>query len=91
LINLCRHRICYRKIGGRHNTFNLIVGEAFSCTPGDAARIRADLNRISVRFADPLGDDFCLGEESPVTPFDGDNNAGVQACNSANADRLLAP
>ena len=42
-------------------------------------------------FADPKDDDFCLGPNSPVTPFDGDNEAGVQAFNSAKADPLPAP
>jgi hypothetical protein len=35
--------------------------------------------------------DFCLGKNSPVTPFDGDNEAGVQAFNSANTQPLPAP
>lgn len=77
--------------GNGHNTFNLIVQEAFSSTLVDGARQRVDLNRIGVWFADPAGDDFCLGEESPITPFDGDNEAGVQAFNSANADPLPTP
>ena len=42
-------------------------------------------------FADPADDDFCLGPNTPVTPFDGDNEAGVQAFNSANAQPLPAP
>ncbi len=53
--------------------------------------MRVDLNRVGVWFADPLDDDFCLGPNSPVTPFDGDNEAGVQAFNSANAEPLPAP
>ena len=39
-------------------------------------------------FADPADDDFCLGKNSPVTPFDGDDEAGVQAFNSRNAAPL---
>jgi hypothetical protein len=42
-------------------------------------------------FADPAGDDFCLGPNSPVAPFDGDNEAGVQAFNSVNDQPLPAP
>jgi hypothetical protein len=77
--------------GNGQNTFNLIVGEAFSSTLANGGRVRVDLNRIGVWFADPLGDDFCLGQGSPVTPFDGDNEAGVQVFNSANADPLPQP
>ena len=79
------------KNGDGHNTFKLIVQEAFSSTLVDGHRVRVDLNRVGVWFADPLDDDFCLGADSPVTPFDGDNEAGVQAFNSANADPLPAP
>ena len=77
--------------GEGHNTFRLIVQEAFSSTLVDGHRVRVDLNRIGVWFADPEDDDFCLGANSPVTPFDGDNEAGVQAFNSANTDPLPAP
>ncbi|HEY2388744.1 MAG TPA: hypothetical protein VGK30_17445 [Candidatus Binatia bacterium] len=79
------------KNGDGDNTFKLIVQEAFSSTLVDGKRVRVDLNRIGVWFADPADDDFCLGADSPVTPFDGDNEAGVQAFNSANADPLPAP
>ncbi len=77
--------------GEGHNVFKLIVQEAFSSTLVNGQRVRVDLNRIGVWFADPLDDDFCLGPNSPVTPFDGDNEAGVQAFNSANADPLPVP
>jgi hypothetical protein len=77
--------------GNGRNTFSLIVQEAFSSTLVNGSRVRVDLNRVGVWFADPLDDDFCLGPNSPVTPFDGDNEAGVQAFNSANADPLPAP
>ena len=66
----------------------LIVDEAFSSTLVNGQRVRVDLNRVGIWFADPADDDFCLGPGSrPVTPFDGDNEAGVQAFNSANAAR----
>jgi hypothetical protein len=77
--------------GEAHQNLKLIVQEAFSSTLVNGIRTRVDLNRIGVWFADPLEDDFCLGEGSPTTPFDGDNEAGVQAFNSANADPLPAP
>jgi hypothetical protein len=70
------------------NTFRLIVEEAFSSTLVQGARVRQELNRVGTWFADPADDDFCLGSGSPVTPFDGDNEAGVQAFNSANTHRL---
>jgi hypothetical protein len=77
--------------GAAHNTFKLIVQEAFSSTLVNGNRVRVDLNQVGAWFADPAGDDFCLGPNSPVTPFDGDNEAGVQAFNSANTQPLPAP
>jgi hypothetical protein len=79
------------KQGDGQNVVNLIVAEAFSSTLVNGQRVRVDLNQIGVWFADPADDDFCLGAGSPVTPFDGDNEAGVQVFNSANADPLPAP
>ena len=46
--------------GNGHNTFNLIVQEAFSSTLVSGSRVRVDLNRIGVWFADPADDEFCL-------------------------------
>jgi hypothetical protein len=77
--------------GNGHAKLRLIVEEAFSSTLVNGSRQRVDLNRIGVWFADPLADDFCVGVNSAVTPFDGDNAAGVQVFNSANADPLPAP
>lgn len=77
--------------GNGDTKLRLIVEEAFSSTLVNGNRQRVDLNRIGVWFADPLADDFCLGAGSPVTPFDGDNAAGVQVFNSANADPLPLP
>jgi hypothetical protein len=77
--------------GDASNEFRLIVQEAFSSTLVNGQRVRVDLNRVGAWFADPKGDDFCLGANSPVTPFDGDNEAGVQAFNSATAPPLPAP
>ena len=76
--------------GNGQNTFNLIVQEAFSSTLVGNTRMRVDLNRIGVWFADPADDEFCIPNSDP-TPFDGDGEAGVQAFNSANADPLPAP
>ena len=78
--------------GDGQNTFNLIVQEAFSTTVVNGQRVRVDLNEVGVWFADPADDDFCLGNGSgAVTPFDGDNEAGVQVFNSANTEPLPAP
>jgi hypothetical protein len=77
--------------GTAHQNLRLIVQKAFSSTIVNGVRQRVDLNRIGVWFADHTADDFCLGVNSPITPFDGDNEAGVQAFNSANADPLPAP
>ena len=77
--------------GRARNTFQLIVQEAFASTVVNGSRVRVDLNQIGAWFADPAGDDFCLGPNSPVTPFDGDGQAGVQAFNSANTLPLPPP
>lgn len=72
--------------GRGHNTFKLIVQEAFSSTIVNGARVRADLNHVGFWFADQAGDDFCFpGQPDVITPFDGDGQAGVQVMNSANA------
>jgi hypothetical protein len=77
--------------GNAYNEFRLIVDEAFASTIVDGKRVRVDLNQVGMWFADPAADDFCLGPNSPVTPFDGDDEAGVQAFNSANTRPLPAP
>lgn len=76
--------------GNGRAEFRLIVQEAFSSTLVDGKRVRVDLNRVGMWFADPKDDEFCL-PGSGATPFDGDNEAGVQAFNSANAAPLPAP
>jgi hypothetical protein len=73
------------KYGKAHAEFELIVQEAFASTLVNGKRVRVDLNHVGMWFADPTADDFCLGKNSPVTPFDGDGEAGVQAFNSSNA------
>jgi hypothetical protein len=78
--------------GNARNEFKLIVQEAFSSTLVNGQRVRVDLNQVGMWFADPAGDDFCLGAgQGPVTPFDGDNEAGVQAFNSLGFAGLPAP
>jgi len=78
--------------GNARNEFKLIVQEAFSSTLVDGQRVRVDLNQVGMWFADPAGDDFCLGDgQGPVTPFDGDDEAGVQAFNSLGFAGLPAP
>jgi len=69
--------------GEATNTFKLIVEEAFAFNGGTGAR--TDLGAIGFWFADPKDDDGCLGAGSPVTPFDGDGQAGVQMMNSGTA------
>jgi hypothetical protein len=67
--------------GDGHNTFRLIVQEAFSSTLIHETRVRKELNSVGFWFADPRDDNFCLPGSAP-TPFDGDNSAGVQVMNS---------
>ena len=74
------------KYGRGHVELRLIVEEAFSSTlinDDPKQRVRKELNHVGMWFADPKDDDFCLGANSPITPFDGDNEAGVQVFNSA--------
>jgi hypothetical protein len=81
------------RYGNARNTFKLIVSEAFSSTLVNGQRVRVDLNRVGAWFADPADDDFCSATPGidKTTPFDGDNEAGVQAFNSANTQPLPAP
>jgi hypothetical protein len=74
------------KYGNGHNSFKLIVAEAFASTLVNGKRARVDLNHVGMWFADPAGDDFCLGTgKGKTTPFDGDAEAGQQVMNSANS------
>jgi hypothetical protein len=72
------------KYGKGHTQLKLIVEEAFSSTLVGKERVRKELGHVGMWFAEPAGDDFCLGAgQGAVTPFDGDNEAGVQVFNSA--------
>jgi hypothetical protein len=74
--------------GRASNQYKLIVEEAFSSPLVNGQRVRKELNQVGMWFADPAGDDFCFGKgKGPITPFDGDDEAGVQAFNS----RYTAP
>ena len=62
-----------------------IVGDAFSSTVVNGARVRSDLNHIVMWFSDPDADNFCFAPATgPITPFDGDNQAGAAALSSKN-------
>jgi len=72
--------------GRGEGKFRLIVEEAFSSTIVGGNRVRAELNHVGFWTADATADDACFpGGGGPVTPFDGDNEAGAQVMNSANA------
>jgi hypothetical protein len=61
------------------------IDEAFSTTVVNGVRVRQDLNHIVLWFADPSADDFCFAPGTgPVTPFDGDGQAGGTALSSRN-------
>jgi hypothetical protein len=85
--------ITTNKHGNADNTFRLIVDEAFASTIVNGQRVRVDLNQVGMWFADPADDDFCPAAPGTdkSTPFDGDNEAGVQAFNSAHTQPLPAP
>jgi hypothetical protein len=62
-----------------------IVGDAFSSTVVNGARVRSELNHIVMWFSDPDADNFCFAPATgPITPFDGDTQAGAAALSSKN-------
>lgn len=71
--------------GRGEGKFRLIVEEAFSSTLVAGNRVRAELNHVGFWTADATADDACFPGGGPVTPFDGDNEAGAQVMNSAPA------
>ncbi len=70
--------------GRGYGRFDLIVQEAFASTIVDGQRVRVDLDHVGFWFADSAADDACFPNGGgPVTPFDGDAEAGVQVMNSS--------
>jgi len=64
---------------------NTIVDEAFSSTVVNDARVRSELNHIVMWFGDPNADNVCFAPQTgPITPFDGDTQAGAAALSSRN-------
>jgi hypothetical protein len=62
-----------------------VIEDAFSSTVVNGARVRKDLNHVVMWFADASADDFCFAPQTgPVTPFDGDGEAGGSALSSRN-------
>jgi len=60
-----------------------VIEEAFAFDGN--TKVRKDLNHVVVWFADPQDDDVCFGPGGgPVTPFDGDSQAGATVLSSKN-------
>ena len=60
-----------------------VIQEAFAFDGN--TRVRKDLNHVVVWFADPKDDDVCFGPGGgPMTPFDGDGQAGATVLSSKN-------
>jgi len=58
-----------------------IIEEAFALVNGT----HVNLNHVVFWFADPAADDVCFGAGGgPITPFDGDGEAGAAAMSSRN-------
>jgi hypothetical protein len=63
---------------------NTIINEAFASVLVGSTRVRTDLNHVVLWFADPADDDRCFAPNTgPITPFDGDGEAGVTILSSA--------
>jgi hypothetical protein len=62
-----------------------IIDEAFSSTVVGGVRVRKELNHMVIWFADPSADDSCFAPGTgPITPFDGDGQAGAAVLSSIN-------
>jgi hypothetical protein len=62
---------------------NAVIDEAFAFDGN--THVRKDLNHVVVWFADQKDDDVCFGPGAgPVTPFDGDGQAGATVLSSKN-------
>jgi hypothetical protein len=60
-----------------------VIQEAFAFD--GTTRVRKELTQVVVWFADPKDDDVCFGPGGgPVTPFDGDGQAGATVLSSMN-------
>jgi len=60
-----------------------VIDEAFAFDGN--TKVRKELNHVVVWFADPQDDDVCFGPGAgPVTPFDGDGQAGATVLSSKN-------
>src|SRR5215831_1463076 len=60
-----------------------VIDEAFAFD--GITKVRKELNHVVVWFADPKDDDVCFGPGAgPVTPFDGDGQAGATVLSSKN-------
>jgi hypothetical protein len=72
-----------------HVQVDAIIEEAFSSQLVNGTRIRKELNHLVFWFADPAADDFCFGPGGgPITPFDGDGEAGAAALSSKDSPGL---
>ncbi len=70
--------------GDGHLKVEAIIEEAFSSAvcPGPV-RVRQELNNVVFWFADPAAADPCFAPGTgPITPFDGDGDAGAAAMSS---------
>jgi len=62
---------------------NTVIEEAFAFDGNTG--VRKELNHVVVWFADQKDDDVCFGHGGgPVTPFDGDGEAGATVLSSKN-------
>ena len=64
-----------------------IIEEAFSSAVDTTlGRVRKELDHMVFWFADPAADDFCFTppDTGPITPFEGDGEAGAAAMSSRN-------
>lgn len=60
-----------------------IINEAFAFDGN--TNVRKDLDHVVIWFADPKDDDFCFAPATgPVTPFDGDGEAGFAVLSTRN-------
>ncbi len=69
--------------GQGHLKVEAIIEEAFSSAVCQGLRVRQELSNVVFWFADPAADDPCFAPGTgPITPFDGDGDAGAAAMSS---------